>query len=323
MSIQRINLAFVGSGGWARKHHFPALDYLRASPETTGFELNLHGIYSLEPTIAASVADRYGFDRVYPELQALIDDETVNAVAVAVTPEAVASVIERLIVRRIPIFSEKPPGVSTEEALRLSRIVNVPNVLAFNRRYQPLNNTFKEIVDAMEDITFVEGHFFRHHRLDEEFMIGTGIHWVNFMAYLFGEIRQMRIDRWQNPQNDTWLWVAHLVFEGGLRGILKVFPCTGSEFERVEVHTNESSFYLHGALSNYPGKIVIDRGESHQTIDPQAEHQRPEIVRLGIVDEYLEFFQVALGRATSRSTFQSAVNSMRVAEAMQLGVDLA
>ncbi|MGC9350056.1 MAG: Gfo/Idh/MocA family protein [Anaerolineae bacterium] len=322
MTIQRINLAFVGSGGWARKHHFPALDYLRKSPETADFELNLHGIYSLEPEVASAVADQYGFARVYSDLQALIDDQAVNAVAVAVTPKAAASVIEQLIVRRIPIFSEKPPGVSTEEAEKLSRIVDVPNVLAFNRRYEPLNNTFREIVDGMEDITFVEGHFFRHHRLDEEFMIGTGIHWVNFMAYLFGEIRQMRVARWQNPQNETWLWVAHLIFEGGLRGILKVFPCTGSDIERVEVHTNESSAYLHGALSEYPGKIVIDSGKSRQTIDPQAEQQRPEIVRLGIVNEYLEFFQVVLDRATSRSTFQNAVNSMRVAEAMQLGIDL-
>lgn len=323
MTSRSINLAFVGSGGWARRFHFPALDHIRRSPDDADFELNLRGIYSLESDVATSVAETYGFDRVYPDMQALVDDQALDAVAVAVTPEALVSVVQQLIPRRIPIFSEKPPGVTTAEAELLSRTVDVPNVLAFNRRYAPLNNTFKALVDDFEEITFVEGHFFRHNRLDEAFMIGTGIHWVNFLAYLFGEIRQMKVERRQNPKNATWLWVAHLVFAGGLRGLLKVFPCTGSEIERVEVHTNERSAYLHGPLWGHPSKIIIDSGEDHQVIDPEADKPLPEVVRLGIVNEYREFFDVVLGKATSRSTFQNAVNSMQVAEAMQRGIDLA
>ena len=42
----------------------------------------------------------------------------------------------------------------------------------------------------------------------------------------------------------------------------------------------------------------------------------------GIVGEYLELFDLVANGSASCSTFQNAVNSMRVAEAIEIGVDL-
>jgi predicted dehydrogenase len=318
MHTKTINLAFVGSGNWARKQHFPALDYVRVHA-TERFDVRLHGIYSLERTEAAAVAERYGFARVYENLDALIADREINAVVVAVSPEAAVSVLERVIALRVPIFSEKPPGVSTAQARHLSEIITVPNVLAFNRRFAPLNNAFKDIVDTMERIYFIEGHFLRHNRLDETFMIGTGIHWINFMTYLFGDIVHVSVERFPNPQNETWVRIAQVIFAGGLKGALKFFPCSGSQVERVEVHSNVQSAYLDGPLGDNPGKIVIEAGTERHVIQPEALLAAPEIVRIGIVGEYGVFFETVCSGAPSRSTFQNAVNAMQVAEAIEYG----
>lgn len=317
-----INLAFVGTGPWARKQHFPALDYVRAHAAAR-FDVRLHGIFSLERADAKAVAAQYGFARVYDSLDALIADGDVDAVAMAVPPGVAASVAEKLAAKGVPLFSEKPPGISTAQAQRLSAVVTVPNVLAFNRRFAPLNVAFKDIVDEMKDIYFVEGHFFRHNRLDETFMIGTGIHWINFMEHLFGEIVRVRSDRFPNPQNASWVRVGHLTFERGLKGILKVFPCSGSpDIERVEVHSPAQSAYLLGPRGDDPGEIVVDAGPEHHVIRPEALPSEPEIVRVGIVGEYEAFFDAVCYGAPTRSTFQNAVNSMRVAEAMERGEDL-
>ena len=318
MQTTTINLAFVGSGNWARKHHFPALDYLRTHA-TDRFDVRLHGIYSLERAESAVVADRYGFARVYDSLDALIADQEINAVAVAVSPEAAADVLEQVIALRVPIFSEKPPGISTAQARCLSEIITVPNVLAFNRRFAPLNNVFKDIVDEMTHIYCIEGHFLRHNRLDETFMIGTGIHWINFITYLFGDIVHVSVDRFPNPQNETWVRVAQVIFAGGLKGMLKFFPCSGSQVERVEIHSNAQSAYLDGPLGDNPGKIVIEAGIERRVIQPEALLTAPEIVRIGIVAEYEAFFETVCHGAPSRSTFQNAVNAMRVAEAIEYG----
>lgn len=318
MQTKTINLAFVGSGNWARKHHFPALDYVRARAAGR-FELRLRGIYSLDRAEAAAVAERYGFACVYDSLDVLIADREINAVAVAVPPEAAASVLERVIALHIPIFSEKPPGISTAQARRLGEMVTVPNVLAFNRRFAPLNDVFKDVVDKMEYTYFVEGHFLRHNRLDETFMIGTGIHWINFMTYLFGDIIHVSVDRFPNPQNETWVRVAQVTFGSGLRGVLKFFPCSGSQVERVEVHSNVQSAYLNGPLGDDPGKIVIETGAECRVIQPAVLPDAPEILRIGIVGEYEEFFEAVCYGTPSRSTFQNAVNAMRVAEAIEYG----
>jgi virulence factor len=318
MQTKIINLAFVGSGNWARKHHFPALDYVRTHAAER-FDVRLHGIYSLERAEAAAVAERYGFARVYDSLDALIADKDVSAVAVAVSPEAVVSVLERVIALRVPIFSEKPPGISTAQARHLSAIITVPNVLAFNRRFAPLNNVFKGVVDKMEHIYFVEGHFLRHNRLDETFMIGTGIHWINFMTYLFGDIAHVSVDRFPNPQNETWVRIAQVIFASGLKGALKFFPCSGSQVECVEAHSNTQSAYLDGPLGDDPGKIVIEAGTERHVIQPEALLAAPEIVRIGIGGEYEAFFDTVCNGAPSRSTFQNAVNAMQVAEAIEYG----
>ncbi|MCD6286841.1 MAG: Gfo/Idh/MocA family oxidoreductase, partial [Anaerolineae bacterium] len=320
MGRQSVHLAFVGSGNWARKYHFPTLAYLtqRSVTQELGVDLYLRGIYSLDSEIAAGVATETGFEHVYPSLDALLDDEAVDAIAVAVTPSALASVLKRVIAKGVPIFSEKPPGVTTQEAKGLSDLITVPNVLAFNRRFIPLNNTFKDLVENLADIYYVEGAFYRHQRMDETFMIGTGIHWINFMEYLFGEIQDVNVERFPNPSNNTVNRIAQLTFPNKLRGQLKVFQCAGAQVERIEVHSASRSLTLYGPLWEQPGRIIIHEGAQETIIDPEATNPLPEIIRLGIVGEYVEFLTKACAGLPTRSNFQNAVNSMRVAEVMEV-----
>lgn len=320
MTRQRLNLAYVGSGGWARKYHFPALAYLQQDPAfNQRFDLHLRGITSLDIATARSMARQYGFETTYPDLDALLADDEIDAIAVAITPSALLSVMERLVTKGVPLLSEKPPGISLEEAQTLSRLVDVPNVLAFNRRFAPLNNTFRALVHEMDGIYFVEAHFYRHRRMDEDFVIGTSVHWINLMTYIFGDVEHLTVESFPYPDNQTRNFVARMTFAGGLRGLLKIFQRTGSEVEKLEVHSGAQSLYLDGPLSERPGSIVIDRGGDQRTIVPEAEHPQPPVVSLGIVGEYRTFFDVVAHQAPSPSTFQNAINTMRVAEAIKHG----
>jgi hypothetical protein len=99
---------------------------------------------------------------------------------------------------------------------------------------------------------------------------------------------------------------------------LKFFPCSGSDFERLEVHSNQQSVYLEGPSWTNPGSIVIDNGTGRQVIK-QPDPLAPEVVRIGIVGEYRAFFDLITKGTASPSTFQNAVWSMYVAEAMEHG----
>ena len=321
--MTEIRLAFVGSGNWARKYHFPALAWLREREAG----LVLRGIHSLDAPTAQSVADEYAFQRVYPSLDDLLADESINAYAVAVTPSALSGVMARLMTRPLPIFSEKPPGISAADATALAKLITVPNVVAFNRRFIPLNNQFKALVDETPDIYYLEGHFFRHNRQDPAFALETGIHWINFIEYICGPIARVETERFAHPTTATWVWLARLVFASGLRGLLKIFPCTGAQGERLEIHSPARALFLEGPLWADPGRIVIEENDGNPVLHLQKIVRRkiggnadgPEIVERGIVGEYQEFFAAVRTGAATRSHFQNAVNGMRVAEAIEAG----
>ncbi|MGC9521965.1 MAG: hypothetical protein ACP5HG_08810 [Anaerolineae bacterium] len=61
---------------------------------------------------------------------------------------------------------------------------------------------------------------------------------------------------------------------------------------------------------------MIDSGDASEVIEPEAPAPLPEIVRLGIVAEYVEFLTKACSGQPTRSNFQNAVNAMRAAEAI-------
>jgi predicted dehydrogenase len=325
---KRINLAFIGGGGFAQWVHLPALVYLREEPQER-YELCLRGIYRRTRSAAVELAQEYGFERVYPSFEDLLQDEAVDAVAVAVPESALSTLLPHLAERKLPILCEKPPGVDSAEAVHFSKLITSPNVVAFNRRYMPINNVFKEIVAEMKDIFFVEGSFYRSNRQEEDFAFATGLHWINYMAYLFGDITAVRSHRFRHAQNEGWSWLAQLTFSCGLHGVLKMLPVTGSQCERLEVHSPTKVAYLYGSYFGLDtGQIIIEEVDRSavtkpphmmQTVTPGTEG--PAIINGGFVGQYQEFFEAICSGKPTRSNFQNVINTMCVAEAIQAGVD--
>ena len=138
----------------------------------------------------------------------------------------------------------------------------------------PINNTFKQVVSEMTDVFFVEGNFFRSNRQEENFAFGTGIHWINYMEYLFGDIVAVRAQRFKHLQNESWNWLAQLTFSNGLQGVLKIFPVTGSLCERLEVHSPNKVAYLHSSYFGLDtGQIIIEE------VDRDPETKLPKLVQ--------------------------------------------
>jgi hypothetical protein len=91
----------------------------------------------------------------------------------------------------------------------------------------------------------------------------------------------------------------------------------------------ERTAYLYGPLWADPGEIVIEENERAEVLHKQQLVRRTipgglglEIIERGIVAEYEEFFAAVRSGRSTRSNFQNAVNSMRIAEAIELGIDL-
>ncbi len=141
MTAEPLNLAVLGTGEWARTYHLPALKYLESR-----VPLRIAGIWNRTTEKAVETAQLFAVEKVYRSLEEVIDDERRYCFCVLVNPRAIPEIIEKLLRRNLPIFTEKSPGRTYREALRLADSVKVPNVVAFNRRYMPTNQQFKALV---------------------------------------------------------------------------------------------------------------------------------------------------------------------------------
>ncbi|MBI4979114.1 MAG: Gfo/Idh/MocA family oxidoreductase [Spirochaetes bacterium] len=319
---KNIRLAVVGAGPFARKYHYPAIEYLRRK-RGHGFTIAVKGIWNRERPDAETLAARYRIPGIYGSLDELIDDPDINGIVVLVNPKATHEVITHIASRRdIPVFTEKPPGISFVLATELAAAVKAPNVVAFNRRYDTLYNEYKRIVDSMNGVSFVECQFFRYNRNESGFVLTTGVHAVNYLEYLFGPIAQAQTERWEN--GGSFSWTAQLRFTSGLRGSIAFFPCSGSVIERFAVHSADTSAYLNGGqyhTMDRPGSIVIHRaGKADRVITGKSEPTN--IIHAGFIAEYLEFFSAIADGASTRSNFINAANAMRVVEHIEAGLSL-
>jgi predicted dehydrogenase len=313
-TAKAIRVAVVGAGEWSRQYHLPSLKALASE-----IPLEIAGIWNQNAETAELAARQFGIGRVYPTLEALAQDEHLDCFVVIVNSSATAEIVHRLAARQLPIFTEKPPGKSYQEALLLAEQVQVPNVVAFNRRYMPINRRFKQLADGIGDAFFAECHFYRNERHYDHFIVETGIHGINFMEYLCGPISRIDTDTARLPDSASNIWISAVTFASGRRGLFKFFPCCGSSVERYEVHGRHSSIYLHcpqSYTSDHPGKIDIHENGKLVTTLYDEDGGSP-LHTAGILEEYRDFFRAVGDGSSTVSNFSNACNTMRVAEAIE------
>ncbi|MFA6507948.1 MAG: Gfo/Idh/MocA family oxidoreductase [Treponemataceae bacterium] len=313
ISRKPIRVAVLGAGDWARQYHLPALKALEEE-----IPLKIAGIWNRTTALAELAARQFGLCHAYSSLDEAMNDKNLDCFVVLVNSTALLEIVSSLVVRHLPIFTEKPPGKSYEEALKLAEIVDTPNVVAFNRRYMPLNRRFKELADSIGSAYFAECRFYRNERTYDHFILETGVHGINYMEYLCGPIRTARTEKRMLPHNGTDLWISSVTFESGMRGIMKFFPCCGSSVERYEVHGQNTSIYLNCPqtyTSDHPGKIVVHE-KGKMTSSVQDEESEP-LLSAGFLDEYRDFFRAVREGSHTASNIRNACNTMRVAEAIE------
>jgi len=327
---KQINVGFLGAGSWGQSRHLPAISYIQEHL-SDHFNITISALCERDENIAHEVQRQYNIEKVYNNVDSFAGDERLNCYVVVISPVNLPHVLEKLSHRHVPIFTEKPPGLTTKDTQYLAEIITSPNVVGFNRRYFPIVQRFKEILDETDDVYYVDCNFYRHERYDSKnfredhrglalpFVVGTGIHAVNCLEYLFGSIEQCKTTAIELKTNGTEAWLADLDFENGLKGRLKILPCSGSETEWVEAHSQKRSLYLHYSIYSeidYPGRIVVhENGKPKEVME--GDTNLPRLVSEGFVDEYIEFFRAVVDGSPTRSNLQNAVNSMRIAESIE------
>ncbi|MDA8374398.1 MAG: Gfo/Idh/MocA family oxidoreductase [Actinomycetota bacterium] len=125
---KKITVAVIGAGMAGQAH---AYGFRNATmhPALSEVDIELSTIADASRQLAESVSKRYGFARAVDSVDAVVEDDSIDAVSVALPNFAYAEVIPRLIGAGKHVLAEKPLGRSAAEAYGFATAADAAEVV--------------------------------------------------------------------------------------------------------------------------------------------------------------------------------------------------
>ena len=324
-----LKIAIIGAGDWSAYVHGPALAHY-AAEHPGEVELVAVGVRT-NVQRGEEFARKFGFARVYTDLDQLIDAERPDACWVISPIEGTRALAGRVMERGVPVLFEKPPGANLREAEELAEIsqrTGTPNQVGFNRRYASGTLQLAEWAKEHGPFEYVYARMLRAKRMDEEFAFGTGIHVLDCVTHLanlaLGGVKAAQTTRVTAPSG-AYHFAVDLEFGSGARGRCDLLPTCGVLDETYVLYGKDRT--LMHSLPWTGGGVKVD-GKAELWIEGKVaeSHSYPvEPVHLhaGFYGEACAFLAALKEGRKPFPSAQDCVSSVALAEATQRGKGVA
>ncbi len=319
-----VKIGIVGAGNMSRKYHGPSLAYLAGLSRP---RVRLEAVCDLNGDLARALAKRLGFRHVFTSVAEMLSACDLDGVCVITPIKATAPVSIEVMKGGVPVYLEKPPGASLAEARKLAAVsarTGVPGMVAFNRRHIPAVVEAKRLAEARGSATYFEAIQFRSRRLEDNYVCGTGLHIIDAIRFLGGDVKSVVTSKRRLKGEGTDMWSATLEFASGAAGRILIKPHAGGSIERFTVSGPECTVFAGGGLDwvcDYPGTIELhEDGKARKLPLPRKRLKAPDrIYWTGFFGEVLEFVEsIEEGRPPSPSVAE-CVQSVKLAAMIQAG----
>jgi predicted dehydrogenase len=310
----------IGAGSFARVYHAPTLQRLACGPDP---RLTLEGICDLNLQRADEFCRDFGYKRAFSDFRRMIETVRPDLIYCMVQPEFTAGIVEQLLPLKIPIFTEKPPGVNVAQAERLAALARehgTINSLAFNRRSMPGIQRLKRWAAETGPIRYAHAEMLRNRRLEAEFGIGTAIHPLDCLRFLCGEVVHVVTHCSPYPSSPARDFLVRLTFESGAAADLTVLVDCGVTREQYALHlvnrlmevslgtAYACSFCYSGERAYADNKLLFD--------DPAPEDP---LIAGGFWGEHEAFLAAVTEGKAPPSCLEDGRHSLRLAMAVHQG----
>lgn len=325
-----MRFCLIGCGEHGVSSHGPSL----ALYATSHPGLELAGCCDADGARAERFRERFRFARAYTDVEAMLDAERPDAVALVVPVSLTCPIGTRVLSRGIPLLLEKPPGETVSDVDRLAASAReggrdghaVPHQVAFNRRYVPLVAMLRDRVErlpAASPVQHVRYEMVRVNRRDPDFST-TAIHAIDAVRFIAGsDFAEVRF-RYQ-PLGGLGEGVANIfmdaILRSGATAHLSFCPVGGVVIERVQLHALDHTLLVEIPMwggYDTPGRLVhLERAAVVEDVRGACGSDVPAVVLGGFYGEYEAFFDgLAAGRPLAPS-LEGSRQSVEVAEAMR------
>ena len=300
--MARRRVALIGAGHAANRYHCPSL--------TTFPDAELVAVCDLNPERAANTAARFGIQRTYSDYRPLLAEVDPEVVYLAVPPQHLLEPALAVLEQRRHLFTEKPLGVSADQARRLADAasrVDVLTMVGFQRRFIPALTDLRARIEARGPIHTVMVEYLktaRHVDASGGFHGGAvdpltsdGVHAVDNLRWLCGGdvVRVHKTtDRVEPPGDDAPVgagtrypnrYVALVTFSSGAVGILHNSYVTGRRVFRATLHAHNATATVD---ADAEASIVMDDGPVERR--PSKEWDTAGGAPGGSTEHYLGFW---------------------------------
>jgi len=264
-----INVALVGSGGFATGMHMPNIEKLSN-------KYKLHAVMSRTGHSAKSVAKQYGATYATTNLEDILNDKEVDLVMIATRHDSHASLVLQALKAGKHVFVEKPLATNQQELDLIKEFydsdVEDKSVLftGFNRRFSKYTTEITKHTSKRNNPLFIQyrmnaGFIPLDHWVHEDGgrIVGEGCHIVDLMTSIVGEKVVSISSESLSPKNNKFSSSDNksivLKYEDGSIANVQYFA-TGSKDiskEYMEVHFDNKTIVMddYKSLNGYGVKV--------------------------------------------------------------------
>lgn len=315
-------VAMIGAGNMANAVHYPSLRDIENA--------HIVAVCDLDEERLHTTADRYQVQATYTDYHKMLDDVDAEAVYVVMRPDLLFHIVIDCIRARRHVFTEKPPGITTNQTRCMAREAEKHDVLsmvAFNRRFMPVLVEARQRVEARGPIEQCKATLIKQPGGFPEERGGAcgplcydGIHALDMLRWLGGEVSSLSsvVRSLGQPHANSFLAVAR--FEGGAAGLLNVNWHGGARRVTFEMHAAGISAYVDGNTKDPVAAIYADgAGEPVEVIDGIEAAGSDEYYKFyGFFGENQHFIDCVLSGKQPQTNFADALKSMELHDRVML-----
>ncbi len=317
--MKKLKIGFVGTGGFARKAHYPSLAKIEQAELVA-----VCGRSRMERV--HEVADQFHVKHRYLDYRKMLEEVEMDAVFAIMRPsEELTQIACDILAAGKHLFIEKPPAV-TIPAMKImvdaARKSGRATMVGFNRRHIPVLVEAKRQVDE-QGICAVVATFYKHEMKndwrDASKLLSNGIHSVDALRWLAGgEVREVLSATSKAFTDHDNAWYALMRFENGVIGTLLTNYSMGNRANTFELHGREISAFV-----NLDEALVLYRDGKTKTptvVDAKTCAGSEEFIEnYGLHAQARHFVDSILAGTKPMPDLEDALKTMELVERIERG----
>jgi len=262
-----LKICTIGCGKHSSNVHGPSYrKYKQNYPDTV-----LAACCDLDKEKAHAFKESFGFERYYTDLDYMLDMEKPDAVCLVSAFDITFKLASHILQRGYPLMMEKPQAKTREEAAKLLDIANknnVPNQVAYNRRFDPLMSELKKLLDRdykPEDINDIRYEMFRVGRAKS--FVTAAVHGIDVVRHLgSADFSYIRFSYQELPKvgPEATNMFMECTFESGATAHINLLPAVGVRIERATVNLHNNTYFCNTPMwfeYDVPGSLIHIQNE--------------------------------------------------------------